>query len=248
MALVSFDARSPSESMARDRSRGSSAGHSPDSEDIAPIASCTTGSAAIALRAASSYCGVGAISSHVMSWFASSARSASGTRSRYSSTCGRRPAFQSSMNSLSARSVETMAEHLLQLLHAARTQLVDVVVAGVQLRRDLRHVEALERQLQDLAHVVRQLLERRAHSVGRLLALLLALHFAEAAVAGELRLVAAESRVLAGGLVERTGLVLLVGGDAPQRVAAGEVHGGPECRAQPGERFPPQGVEHFFSR
>src|SRR3954467_3911862 len=156
-----------------------------------------------------------------MSWFASSARSASGTRSRYSSTCGRRPAFQSSMNSLSVRSVEAMLEHLLELLHAARAQLMDVVLAGVERGCDLWHRLAVERHLENLTLVVRELPQGAAKAGGRCCALGGTLVLLEAAVVGELLFVAAERAVLAGGLVERSGMVLVVDSDGAEGVPAG---------------------------
>src|SRR3954454_17104166 len=83
---------------------------------------------------------------------ASSSRWAGSTRARCSSTSGRRPAFQASMNSLRTRSGSGGTEDPLQFLQAAAAALVDVVDADAETLGDLLAVELLEvGELQDLA-------------------------------------------------------------------------------------------------
>src|SRR3954463_10622101 len=83
---------------------------------------------------------------------ASSSRWAGSTRARCSSTSGRRPAFQASMNSLRTRSGSRGTEDPLQFLQAAAAALVDVVDADAETLGDLLAVELLEvGELEDLA-------------------------------------------------------------------------------------------------
>src|SRR4051812_33832354 len=97
----------------------------------------------------------------------SSARTSSGTRARWPSMSGRRPAFQESMNSLRIRSRSVVTEDLLQFGDAALAALVDVGQGDVEPFGDLLAVELLlEGQFQHGAVVV--VLDEADRPVGEL--------------------------------------------------------------------------------
>src|SRR3954454_18151786 len=85
----------------------------------------------------------------------SPSRSSSGTRARWPSMSGRRPAFHESMNSLRIRSRSVVTEDLLQFGDAALAALVDVGQGDVEPFGDLLAGQPLdEGQIQHGAVVV----------------------------------------------------------------------------------------------
>src|SRR3954469_18114703 len=169
---------------------------------------------------------------------ASSSRWAGSTRARCSSTSGRRPAFQASMNSLRTRSGSGGTEDPLQFLQAAAAALVDVVDADAETLGDLLAVELLKvGELQDLAVLgVCNLRDPPADESGGVLARglvgerLVGLRAAVGVVGGERGVVRAALAAGLPGLVEAAGAAALVAQLlAPvveARVVHDAVHGG----------------------
>src|SRR4051812_27645773 len=90
-----------------------------------------------------------------MSRSASSSRSPAGARARNASTSGRRPAFQSSMNSLRLRSRSVLTQNPLQFANAAAAALEDVVQGDAEPLHDLLGGKLLDvGQLEQLTVVV----------------------------------------------------------------------------------------------
>src|SRR3954447_18905031 len=149
---------------------------------------------------------------------ASSSRRAGSTRARCSSTSGRRPAFQASMNSLRTRSGSGGTEDPLQFLQAAAAALVDVVDADAEPFGDLLAVELLEvRELEHLAVLGVALLRdppldepRGVLARGLVVERLVGLRAALGAVGGERGVVLATLAAGLPGLVEAAGAAALV--------------------------------------